>query len=85
MENRKARYPECYRREALESWKAEGVGNGFGRELDAWQWNDLRAGEHGSIKWSGGGMDPGHFWMETRRYGKEVIEVEDKGAGDVDF
>ena len=30
----------CYRRGALESWKAEGFGDGFGRELDAWQWND---------------------------------------------
>ena len=25
----------CYRRGVLESWKAEGLGDGFGRELDA--------------------------------------------------
>ena len=29
-----------YRSGALESWKAEGFRDGFGRELDAWQWND---------------------------------------------
>ena len=83
MGNWKARYPECYRREALESWKAKVFGNGFCRELDARQWNDWRAGEHGSIDWSERNMEPG--WMETRRYGKGVIEVEDKGTGDVDF
>ena len=43
----------CYRRGALESWKADGFGDGFGRELDAWQWNDWREGDHGSIEWSG--------------------------------
>ena len=41
-----------YRRGALESWKSEGFGDVFGRELDAWQWNDWRTGRHGSIEWS---------------------------------
>ena len=62
----------CYRRGALESWKAEGFGDGFGRELDVWQWNDWRAGTHGSIEWSGGGWSLGNIWMKTRRDGKGV-------------
>ena len=70
MENWKARYPECYMCEALESWKADGFGNVFGRELDAWQWNDWRAGEHGSIEWSGGERSLGNVWMETWKCGK---------------
>ena len=42
-----------FRRGALESWKAEGFGDGFGGELDAWQWKNWGEGEHGSIEWSG--------------------------------
>ena len=42
----------CCRRGALESLKAEGFADGFGRELDARQWNDWRAGRDGSIEWS---------------------------------
>ena len=49
--NAERREGSCYRRGALESWKAEGFGDGFGRELDAWQWNDWREGEHGSREW----------------------------------
>ena len=45
----------CYMRGALESWKAEGFEDGFGRELDAWKWSDWRAGRHGSIECSGVG------------------------------
>ena len=41
--------------------KGKGFGNGFGRELDAWQWNDWQAGEHGHIEWSRGGMEPGQY------------------------
>ena len=59
--NAERREASCYRRGALESWKAEGFGNGFGRELDAWQWNGWRAGKHESIEWSGGGMEPGQY------------------------
>ena len=66
----------CYRRGALESWKAEGFEDGFGRELDAWQWNDWRAGMHGSIEWSGGEWNLDNIWMSTWRDGKGVIEVE---------
>ena len=40
----------CYRRGAFKSCKAEGFGDGFGRELDARQLNDWRAGRHGSIE-----------------------------------
>ena len=66
----------------MESWKAEGFGNRFGRELDAWQWNGWRAGKHDSIEWSRGGKwSLGNIWMSTWRDGKGVIEVEDKGRG----
>lgn len=40
----------------MENWKPgypKGIWNGFGRELDAWQWSDRQVGEYGSIKWSG--------------------------------
>lgn len=79
MENRKTRYPGCYRRGALERWKSEGGGKGFRRELDAWENNDWRAEEHGSIVWSGMGWSLENTWMETRRDGIGVIEVYDKG------
>ena len=41
--NAERREGSCYWRGALESWKAEGFGDGFGRELDASQWNDWQA------------------------------------------
>ena len=59
--NAERREGSCYRRGALESWKDEGFGDGFDRELDAWQWNDWRTGEHGSIEWSAGGIEPGQY------------------------
>ena len=34
--NAERREESCYRRGALKSLKAEGFGDGFGRELDAW-------------------------------------------------
>lgn len=69
----------------LESWKAEGRRNGFGRELDSCLWNDWREGEHGSIEWLGMAWSVGNIWMDTWIDGKGVIEMEDKGTlGDVD-
>ena len=53
--NSERREASCYRRGALEIWKAEGFEDGFGRELDPSQWNDWREGEHGSLEWSGEG------------------------------
>lgn len=53
MENWKGCIPECYGREALEIWKTESGGNGFGSELDAWQLDGWRAKEYGSIEWLG--------------------------------
>lgn len=58
---RSVRYPECYRRGALESWKAKDVGSGCGRELDAWESNDRRAREYGCIDWSGMGCSLADF------------------------
>ena len=65
----------CYRRGALESWKAEGFGDGFGRELDASQWNDWRAGRHGSIEWSGGGGEGAWaiFGWKRGETGRELL------------
>ena len=59
--NAEIRDGSCYRRGALESWKAESFEGGFGREPDAWQCNDWREGEHGSIECSGGEMEPGQY------------------------
>ena len=79
MERREGR---CYRPGALESRKAEGFGDGFGREVDAWQGNDWREGEHGSIELSGGGWILGNIQMEKRRGKKGVaIGVEHWRAG----
>ena len=62
-----------YRRGALESWKAEGFGGGFGGELDAWQWNDWREGEHGSIEWSGEDGAWAIFVLKCGETGRELL------------
>ena len=65
-----------------ESWKAEEFGDAIGRQLDAWQWNDWRAGRHGSIEWSGGERILSNIWMESWRDGKEgAIGLEHWRAG----
>ena len=38
--NAERREGSCYRRGAVESSNADDFGDGFGRELDSWQWND---------------------------------------------
>ena len=64
----------CYRRGALESWKADGFGDGFGRELDAWQWNDWPEGEHGSIEWLRGRNGAGTiFGWKRGDTGRELL------------
>ena len=63
----------CYRRGALESWKAEGCGDWFGRELDAWKWNDWRAGRHGSIEWLRGDGAWAIFRWKSGHTGRELI------------
>ena len=78
--NAERREGSRYMRGTLESWKAEGFGGGFGSELDAWQWYDWREGEHGSIEWSRGGMEPGQYLdgnaerREGSRYRRGVLE-----------
>lgn len=50
-----------------------GVGNGFGRELDAEQWNGWRAGEHVISEWSGIERSLGNLCFEIWRGGKDNI------------
>ena len=82
MGNWKARYPECYRREALESWKAKGFWNGCGRELDAWLRNDWRAGEHENIEWSRGENGARTiFGWKRGDTGRELLRWRIRGRG----
>ena len=59
--NAESRERGRYRRGAFKSWKAESFGGGFGREQDAWQWDNWRAGRHGSMDWFVEGMEPRQY------------------------
>ena len=71
--NAERREGRCYRCGLLESWKAEGFGDGFRRELDAWQWNDWREGEHGSKERSGGDGAWAIFRWKRGETGRELL------------
>ena len=69
--NAERREWSCFRRGALESWKADGFGDGLGRELDGWQCDEWRARtwqykviEGGDRVWATFGWKRGETGME---------------------